>query len=279
MPVAERTYEGELLVGTRVHNILYGGKDGLIVAITGIQRPSTCRSIGGIMCTGGSAEVDIVWEDGTESRRTSEVLLRTGVQWRILDGVATADEIAAMRGFVILETQRRADEAEAKRKAFNAAVARLQNAPEYEHLKQGCDEYSGKLAGSNIRIELKKAFPGIKFSVRKEHHGSLNIDWTDGPTAAEVKKITNKHESADFDASEDLEKLAAGPFNKVFGGSKYIFHQHAHSFKVLSEASQTICSQYGWDLLKVEPNDDGTAYIRCDAEDHYRKVYDLLEGR
>ena len=47
--------------------------------------------------------------------------------------------------------------------------------PAYAHLEQGSDEHSGKLAAANIRRELKKAYPGIKFSVRKEHYGSVNI--------------------------------------------------------------------------------------------------------
>jgi len=40
----------------------------------------------------------------------------------------------------------------------------------------------GKLVASNLRIEFKKAFPGVKFSVRKEHFGCVRIAWTDGPT-------------------------------------------------------------------------------------------------
>jgi hypothetical protein len=87
-----------LSIGSRVHCILYGGRDGVIFNIRGEQRPETCQS-NSIILSGGKAEFDIVWENGTESLRTPEALVRGGVQWRVLDGIATADEIAAMRGY------------------------------------------------------------------------------------------------------------------------------------------------------------------------------------
>jgi Large polyvalent protein associated domain 30 len=74
-----RTITDRIVVGTRVHSILYGGRDGVVYAIHGEQSPSSVRSIGGFMQTGGRAEFDIVFDDGTETRHLPECIIR-GVQ-------------------------------------------------------------------------------------------------------------------------------------------------------------------------------------------------------
>jgi hypothetical protein len=175
-----------LQIGSRVHSILYGGRDGVIYAIHGEQQPETCRSIGGVMVTGGRAEFDVVWDNGTESHRLPECLVKGSVQWEILDGIADAAEIQALRGLAILETNRRADEKAAKDREYSERVTMLRNDKNFGHLKQtGPDVYgSAKLAASNIRAELKKAFPGVKFSVRSETFSggdSIDVKWMDGP--------------------------------------------------------------------------------------------------
>ena len=43
-----------------------------------------------------------------------------------------------------------------------------------------------------IRQDLKAAFPGVKFSVRKRDYNCVTIDWTDGPTNEAVKAVANK---------------------------------------------------------------------------------------
>src|SRR5947209_6888553 len=95
-----------LTVGTRVHCILYGGKDGVVYSIHGEQRPDTIRSIATVIATGGNASFDIVWEDGTESLQIPESILR-GVQWEILPGIADAEEIKSMREYAAQEKERR----------------------------------------------------------------------------------------------------------------------------------------------------------------------------
>ena len=78
----------------------------------------------------------------------------------------SADEIAAaLAHAACVQTQKRSAE-DAAKAAHATEVARLHGAPEFAHLTQGDDCYSGKLA-SNIRTELRRAFPGVKFSVRK----------------------------------------------------------------------------------------------------------------
>ena len=176
-----------LIVGTRVHCILYGGKDGVVYAIHGEQKPETVTSLASVVMMGGNAHFDIVWENGTESFGIPEPIIHS-VQWRILPGVANPEEIKAMRDQAVLEQQRRETEAQEHRGRFCAEVDALKTEPRYAHLEQGEDQSSGKLAAKNIRKDLKRTFPDIKFSVRKEHHGSVNVAWWDGPTTKRWKR-------------------------------------------------------------------------------------------
>jgi hypothetical protein len=58
-----------------------------------------------------------------------------------------------------------------------------------------------------IRTNLKRAFPGVKFSVRSHTYAggaSIDVGWMDGPTEAAVKQITQGFESARFDGMIDM---------------------------------------------------------------------------
>jgi len=58
-----------------------------------------------------------------------------------------------------------------------------------------------------IRKILKKYHPDIKFSVRSKSYSggsSITINWTDGPTERQIKRITEYFEGASFDGMIDL---------------------------------------------------------------------------
>lgn len=47
-----------------------------------------------------------------------------------------------------------------------------------------------------VKAALRKAFPGVKFSVRNSTgtgYGWLHATWTDGPTVREVDKVVNPY--------------------------------------------------------------------------------------
>lgn len=55
-----------------------------------------------------------------------------------------------------------------------------------------------------VRQALKRAFPGVKFSVRNPHGGSINVGWTDGPTTKQVQQVIGCFETKSFDGMIDL---------------------------------------------------------------------------
>lgn len=275
----------QLAIGNWVHCILYGGKDGVIYAIHGEQAPESVRTMGGVMQTGGNAEFDIVWENGTESRRIPECII-LGVQWHRREELADApaEVIATMREFAAAEGLRKKAEATAAAEKFAADCEALKTNPAYNHIEQikaGTYGSCGKLVASNLRKEFKKFFPGVKFSVRKEHHGSVRIEWTDGPTIKEVEAVSGKYSGGYFDGMDDSYKHERSPFTSVFGSAQYIFENRHHSIAEMQKAVLTVCTEYGWEHVEVKENSDGTAYVSCDydGENKQRKVYDFIEKR
>ena len=93
----------------------------------------------------------------------------------------------------------------------------------FAHLTQGDDRYSGKLAASNIRTELRRAFPGVKFSVRKSSHGTVNDalgGWADhGRGPAHRRQVQRGR----FNGMEDIYEDERPAWCEVFGGAEYVF--------------------------------------------------------
>lgn len=56
--------------------------------------------------------------------------------------------------------------------------------------------------GRIVKAELKKAFPGVKFSVTSDYD-SVKINWTNGPSQKKVDDITDKYEMGHFDVMTD----------------------------------------------------------------------------
>lgn len=74
-----------------------------------------------------------------------------------------------------------------------------------------------------IRLALREAFPGVKFSVRSSVYSggsSIRIGWTDGPTEKAVNAVAGVFSSSGFDGSIDLAYSIAHyalPSGKIVG--------------------------------------------------------------
>lgn len=242
-------FQGNLEVGTRVHSILYGGRDGIVFEVRGEQRPESVQRLpGGFMVTGGSASFDIVFAKGTISRGIPESIIR-GVQWRISDGeLASEDEIQHALAYAALESRRKEqsdrEEAQAKeeaRQAFLAANPELDpvDPKKYDSLVK---------ASKNIKRELKDAFPKTKFSVRSRSYSggcSIDINWTDGPTSKEVEKITSKYQEGSFNGMEDIyEYSKTNVWPDVFGGAKFVMWNRSNSKEAYLQAVAEVEKEY-----------------------------------
>lgn len=203
----------EIAIGTRIHSILYGGREGTIVRIHGEAQPETIITFPGLT-TGGNAEYDIVWDNLARSLRIPECIIR-GVQWRLLDEEPMAPEtIPALIHMAEQEAQRKLDAEAEKKTAMELSRQRL--IQEHPELQEGDGN-----AAKNIRIQLKREFPGFKFSVRSDHN-SVRISWDEGPTTDQVEAITSRYKAGRFDGMSDCYEYNQ---DRVwpFGSVSYIF--------------------------------------------------------
>lgn len=67
-------------------------------------------------------------------------------------------------------------------------------------------KFTTKETADLIRQALRQAFPAVKFSVRTDYascYSATNVRWTDGPTRAEVERVTGRFSSRRFDGMTD----------------------------------------------------------------------------
>jgi hypothetical protein len=99
---------------------------------------------------------------------------------------------------------------------------------------------------------LKRAFPAVKFSVKIEHRGSgsININWTDGPTTEQVKTVTGKYQEGDFNGMEDIYEYNRAVWPEVFGGARYVFENRHESADLIAKAAK----EYGYNTTGESDN-------------------------
>lgn len=112
----------------------------------------------------------------------------------------------------------------AKEQADKAhAQALIDLAAKYPQLQQVAPgRYgNGKLCAINIRILLKDAFKGHKFSVTSDY-SSVRVGWTDGPTDAEVNAVIGSFDIGASDTQTDYFYTVSTAFSDLFGGVQYL---------------------------------------------------------
>ena len=243
---------GLLKIGQRVFSALYGGRYGIIDSVAGEQSPGTCRSIqSGCGVIGGTAHVNIIWEDGSRSPMLPEALLRSSVQWELYGNVENQETVAKMRQ----RAEEYADAADRKR-VYDAE----QFAKDTESLKKeypwllNPDQEANTLAraSKNIRAMLKRAFPGVKFSVKKDGHRTVNITWEDGPISSQVEQHTRQFEAGRFNGMEDIYDYKRTPWNTLFGAVDMIMVHRTTSAEVIQKAIDTLWEIIPYNLRSVD---------------------------
>lgn len=107
-------------------------------------------------------------------------------------------------------------------------------------------------AGKNIRIELKAAFPGVKFSVKSSRFSmgdSISVSWTDGPIADQVDEIVNKYSAGSFNSMDDSYNYSRDAWKEAFGDAKYISTSRNSSDAAIASALRTVFARYADDLV------------------------------
>lgn len=140
-------------------------------------------------------------------------------------------------------------ESEKIRKAEKRLKDKEELLKKYPYLIQtNNSECSRVTAAKNIRIELKKAFPKIKFSVTsKSYSGGNSIDvyWTNGPSVEQVEKITQKYQGGSFNGMEDIYEYSHDVFNELFGDAKYVMESRNISDDIREKVAKEYVELFG----------------------------------
>jgi hypothetical protein len=127
--------------------------------------------------------------------------------------------------------ERERQEAERAKREHEAAVAECRR--EYAYLPHRGEYLRVAQVAANLRVELKRKFPGVKFSVTSKRFSggnSIDVDWEDGPSHDEVEKVAGKYQHSHADAeSGDYWDYDPSAFNEVFGGTKFLHCQRSMS--------------------------------------------------
>ena len=114
---------------------------------------------------------------------------------------------------------------------------------------------------SMIRAELKKRFPGIKFSVNTHPRtGTVRIKWTDGPSVRQVEGITLRHEYGHFDGMDDMYHYTNR--RDDIPQTEYIFCNRLISNDAYRSLVADFDARWGGDPLEVETDSDGSPFVR-----------------
>jgi len=103
-----------------------------------------------------------------------------------------------------------------------------------------------------IRKALAESFPGIKFSVRSKTYSggsSINVSWTDGPTAKMVDAIAGTFSGAYFDGMQDYKGSTYAMIDgeTVKFGADFIFTAREHSDVLRAQVVAAYTRKYGVD--------------------------------
>lgn len=97
-----------------------------------------------------------------------------------------------------------------------------------------------------IRKDLKRNFPGVKFSVRTDKYSggaSIHVGWTDGPTSKAVDAVTSGYAGGRFDGMTDLAYSANSWYCPTHGARMAETYGHGNGLD--TTGASRCCSEAG----------------------------------
>lgn len=220
-----------LIIGTRVYTNICNSGLGTIFNVV----------------TGGQVRFDIVFKSGNFLLSVNESTLLKNSQWEILEEQTSPEELAMDLAKAYLNKISNQVKKEEQDIAYKNAVAALQNNADFSDLEQSHEKIT-----KNIRTQLKKAYPSVKFSVKKSGCDCISISWENGPICQNVEKITRRYKSGTFDGMTDSYSYAKTPWLEVFGGVSHIRLNRIESKKLIEMAIDNVFNKYKGNFKELE---------------------------
>ncbi|EET2715134.1 hypothetical protein FJ565_004715 [Escherichia coli] len=183
---------------------------------------------------------------GLNARTRSNLLASSMRYYGLSSRFLTLDEIRDRRREVQEEINQREAEERAKQVEHKEASEALEANPDNANLlKVAKNCGSASTAVKNIRILLKKHFPGVKFSVRMPYYGSVYVSWEDAVPEDAVNTVISQFKKGNFDGMTDCYNHHNNPFNEIYGGVDYIHISRKKSDGLIAEAIDLLRKQDG----------------------------------
>ena len=100
-----------------------------------------------------------------------------------------------------------------------------------------------------IRNDFKALFPFVKFSVRTPRYGSIDIDWTDGPTSDTIRAVVEFYKGSRRDprdeSTEYVDRYYKPMGKSVHFVADYISTQRSLSADFVRRTAIEVCPRYG----------------------------------
>lgn len=112
-------------------------------------------------------------------------------------------------------------------------------------------------AAKNIRIELARAFPAVKFSVKSRRFSggdAIDVKRIDGPVCRQVDEIIDRYSAGSFNGMDDSYSYHRDAWKDAFGDAKYVHSARDASDKAVASAARYVCGMYGVDVSKFPPD-------------------------
>lgn len=231
-PIPEATHaQASALIGAGIDYRGDMANPSGVGAVVGVSSASIC-----------GASVDILLEDGRRLRSILPADLSTepgrGARYALNGQRHGADYLAGLYAAEAGAKASRSAAAEMAAAAFKRAVADLKTAHPYLSTDPADP-------ARNMRAELKRRFPGVKFSVRRDHYSSIRVSWTDGPTGAQVSAIADRFEEGHFDGMTDCYQYSRAPWSETFGGVRYVTCHREESDALIARAIAAAVAEFG----------------------------------
>ena len=199
----------------------------------------------GVVCEKGgpySHGYTVIFDDGSESSGQQLDCLSPFTRISVVEGFVGADEVNRL--IQLRDAKRVTDR-------WNQEEAARKKALEVERITQELrEQYPWAIANNpskNAKMELQRAWPGVKFSVRADHN-SVRVNWTDGPSAKQVEEVLGKYENGSFNGMEDIHEYDHSAYGEavsiVLGRFTYTFANRHYSNALIQKAIDRVAQQY-----------------------------------
>lgn len=126
-----------------------------------------------------------------------------------------------------------------------------------------------------IRRALRESFPGTKFSVRSRSYAggsSVDVSWTDGPTAHQVEAVAKRFAGATFDGMRDCKTYQHTLFDgeATQFGPDFVFCTRTHSVEAIARVLALLARRYGAEAPGAEDYASGRGWnLYCEPAGDY----------